>query len=87
MNDIIEAKKAALALDWFVSIEKQIPEKVNHFQGLEKSARGTIYRRSVCGSHYNYKHPAKYGRVTIPKHKGDLKLKTVNSVMRQAGLS
>lgn len=40
----------------------------------------------ASGSHYFYKHPIKPGKVTIPYHGKDLKIKTVNSTLRQAGL-
>ncbi len=41
----------------------------------------------TTGSHYYYKHPAKPGKVSIPYHKGkDLKTKTVDSILKQAGL-
>jgi predicted RNA binding protein YcfA (HicA-like mRNA interferase family) len=38
----------------------------------------------VAGSHHHYKHPHKKGLVTIPKHKGDLKLNTLKSIFKQA---
>lgn len=38
------------------------------------------------GSHRQYKHPVKPGKVTIPIHSGDLDKGTVNSVLKQAGL-
>ncbi len=38
------------------------------------------------GSHIQLKHPAKTGKVTVPKHSGDLSKGTVNSIMKQAGL-
>ena len=41
----------------------------------------------VRGSHRQYKHPSKPGRVTISGHRGDEMPKgTLGSVMRQAGL-
>lgn len=40
----------------------------------------------VRGSHYQYKHPVKPGRVTIPHHRGDIPQRVVNSVLKQAGL-
>lgn len=39
------------------------------------------------GSHRQYKHPEKPGKVTVPVHKGDLNLKTAKSILKQAGLS
>ncbi|TID17651.1 hypothetical protein JO83_09540 [Avibacterium paragallinarum] len=41
---------------------------------------------SVKGSHHQFKHPTKKGRVTIPHPKKDLHIKTVNSILKQAGL-
>lgn len=38
------------------------------------------------GSHMQYKHEFKAGKVTIPAHKGDLDKGTANSIMKQAGL-
>ena len=38
------------------------------------------------GSHMHYTHPTKKGKVTIPNHKGDLGKKTLNSILKQAGL-
>lgn len=44
------------------------------------------YQVSTKGSHYQYKHPTKKGRVTIPHPKKDLPIKTVQSILKQAGL-
>lgn len=46
------------------------------------------YFHSQVGSHKQYKHPTKKGRVTIPDHgkNKDLDHKTVNSILTQAGL-
>jgi predicted RNA binding protein YcfA (HicA-like mRNA interferase family) len=39
------------------------------------------------GSHRQFKHPIKKGRVTVAGHESaELKPKTLNSVLRQAGL-
>ena len=38
------------------------------------------------GSHRQYKHPTKPGKVTIPIHTGDLDKVTVKSIFKQAGL-
>ncbi len=42
----------------------------------------------IDGSHHHYKHPQKSGKVTIPFHTKpkDLDKKTVNSILKQAGL-
>lgn len=44
------------------------------------------YPVSQKGSHRQYKHPTKPGKVTIPIHKGDLHPDTVKSILKQAGL-
>jgi predicted RNA binding protein YcfA (HicA-like mRNA interferase family) len=38
------------------------------------------------GSHLQYKHPLKTGRVTIPHPKKDIPKGTVNSIFKQAGI-
>ena len=39
------------------------------------------------GSHRQFKHPTKKGRVTVPgKPNDDLPIGTLNSILRQAGL-
>jgi len=57
------------------------------FRELEKIiiANGWKYK-SCVGSHYQYTHPTKSGKVTIPYHKGDISKLVVNSVYKQAGL-
>ncbi len=42
--------------------------------------------KSAEGSHFHYIHPRKSGKVTLPKHKGDIPKGTVNSIFKQAGL-
>ena len=44
------------------------------------------YLKNVHGSHYNYVHDTKTGKIQIPYHKGDLKIKTVNAILKSAGL-
>ena len=38
------------------------------------------------GSHHQYIHPTKPGKVTIPEHRGDIHPQTVKSILKQAGL-
>lgn len=38
------------------------------------------------GSHCQFKHPSKQGKVTVPHPKKDLPIKTVQSILKQAGL-
>ncbi len=44
------------------------------------------YYKNTKGSHNHYKHPTKPGKVTIPKHLGDLDKRTINSILEQARL-
>ena len=44
------------------------------------------YLDRVKGSHHQFKHPVKTGIVTLPHPKKDVPLKTINSVLTQAGL-
>jgi len=41
---------------------------------------------STKGSHHQFKHPIKKGRVTVPHPKKDLPKKTAKSILMQAGL-
>ena len=54
------------------------------FVELEKMLKrdGWYYYDSV-GSHIQYKH---HGKVTIPKHRGDVKKGTLNAILKQAGI-
>lgn len=77
------------------SVEKDIElievlsaiSQVSGFRELEKMLKTDgWFEVSQEGSHHQYKHPIKKGKVTIPEHGGDLKKSTVKSIMRQAGL-
>ena len=48
-------------------------------------ADGWVYIEAH-GSHHQYKHPTKPGKVTVPHPKKDLPQRTVKSILRQAGL-
>lgn len=41
---------------------------------------------AVRGSHHNFKHPIKSGRVTVPHPSKDIRIGTLKSIMKQAGL-
>lgn len=57
------------------------------FREIEKVILGDGWRLvDVSGSHHQYKHPEKPGRVTIPNHRGDIPQRVVNSILKQAGL-
>jgi predicted RNA binding protein YcfA (HicA-like mRNA interferase family) len=42
--------------------------------------------RSVEGSHHQFKHPERPGKVTVPHPKKDLHPKLIKSIRKQAGL-
>ncbi|WP_326541792.1 type II toxin-antitoxin system HicA family toxin [Pseudorhodoferax sp.] len=44
------------------------------------------YLVHTVGSHQQFKHPDKPGKVTVPHPKKDLPLPTVRSILKQAGL-
>jgi predicted RNA binding protein YcfA (HicA-like mRNA interferase family) len=41
---------------------------------------------SVAGSHHQFKHPSKPGRVTVPHPDADVAIGTIKSIERQAGI-
>lgn len=58
-----------------------------NFKDLEKMIlKKGWYLKDIRGSHHNYIHDEIQGKITIPNHKGDLNIKTVNSILKQAGL-
>jgi len=44
------------------------------------------YLVATKGSHANYKHPLKPGRVTVPHPKRDLPIGTLKSIEKQSGV-
>jgi predicted RNA binding protein YcfA (HicA-like mRNA interferase family) len=42
--------------------------------------------KAVKGSHHQYIHPVKPGKITIPYHSRDIAPVIVNSILKQAGL-
>ena len=44
------------------------------------------YEVNTVGSHHQFKHPTKKGRVTVKHPDKDIPLKTLKSIERQAGL-
>ena len=57
--------------------------KVREIERLLKEAGW--YEVSQVGSHKQFKHAAKPGKITVPQHKGDLNIKTANAILKQAG--
>lgn len=58
------------------------------FREVEKMILQDGWREvGQVGSHHQYKHPIKPGKVTIPEHKGkDINQTVVKSILKQAGL-
>jgi predicted RNA binding protein YcfA (HicA-like mRNA interferase family) len=44
------------------------------------------YEVNQEGSHVQLKHPTKQGKVTVPKHSGDIAPVTLKRIYQQAGL-
>lgn len=45
------------------------------------------YEVKQVGSHHQYKHPTKPGKVTVPEHGGkDINPQTAKTILKQAGL-
>ncbi len=42
--------------------------------------------KDVKGSHYQYKHKEKPGKVTIPNHRGDIPRIVIKSILKQANI-
>ena len=55
---------------------------------IRASERDGWTLRATRGSHRQYKHPRKPGRVTVPGHPGDdLSAGMIDSILKQAGLT
>lgn len=48
-------------------------------------ADGWVHKNTK-GSHKQFVHPQKPGKITVPQHKGDLDIKTARSILRAVGL-
>jgi predicted RNA binding protein YcfA (HicA-like mRNA interferase family) len=57
------------------------------FRELEKIIKSDGWKHvDTRGSHYQYVHPTKPGKVTIPYHATDIAPIIVKSILKQAGL-
>jgi predicted RNA binding protein YcfA (HicA-like mRNA interferase family) len=60
---------------------------ITKFRDLEKIILTDGWKLKSCvGSHFQYVHPTKPGKVTIPSHTGDIPKGVVSSVLKQARL-
>jgi predicted RNA binding protein YcfA (HicA-like mRNA interferase family) len=57
------------------------------FREIERIIEADGWRfKAQRGSHRQYVHPFKTGKITIPDHRGDLDPRTVKSILKQAEL-
>ena len=54
---------------------------------IKKIKKDGWFLVNVVGSHQQFKHPTKKGKVTIPHPKKDLPISTVRSILKQAGIN
>jgi predicted RNA binding protein YcfA (HicA-like mRNA interferase family) len=68
-------------------VSRQLPA-VKPAKVLRALERAGFFIHHTKGSHYYLKHPEKPGlRVTVPYHSGDLKRRTLMSIVEQSGVS
>ena len=48
-------------------------------------ADGWVFKNAK-GSHHQYVHPKKPGKVTVPRHPGDISPILIKTILKQAGL-
>jgi len=53
---------------------------------IKELKRDGWYEVNQAGSHKQFKHPAKKGRVTVPHPKRNLPIGTLKSIEKQAGI-
>ena len=54
---------------------------------IQKLKEDGWYEVNIVGSHHQFKHPVKKGRVTVKHPDKDIPLKTIKSIERQSGLT
>jgi predicted RNA binding protein YcfA (HicA-like mRNA interferase family) len=58
------------------------------FQEIERIIKKDGWKlKAVKGSHYQYIHASKIGKVTIPYHSGEIAPVIINSILKQAGIN
>ena len=53
---------------------------------IQQLKRDSWYEVNQAGSHLQFKHPEKPGRVTVPHPKRDIPFGTLKSIEKQAGI-
>jgi predicted RNA binding protein YcfA (HicA-like mRNA interferase family) len=57
------------------------------FQEIERTILNDGWTlKTIKGSHHQYVHPIKPGKVTIPCRSGDIALVIIKSILKQAGI-
>ncbi len=51
---------------------------------IKRITKDGWYKVGQKGSHAQFKHPVKKGRVTVPMKKGDIAIGTLKSIFKQA---
>jgi predicted RNA binding protein YcfA (HicA-like mRNA interferase family) len=59
---------------------------VNSREIIKKLVQNGWYEVSQVGSHKQFKHPTKPGRVTVPSPRKNVPLGTLRSIEKQAGI-
>ena len=53
---------------------------------IRRLTKAGWYTKDQKGSHRQFIHPTKKGKVTVPVHSGDIPAGTLNAILKQAGL-
>lgn len=61
-------------------------KSISSREAIKKLKEDGWYEVNVVGSHHQFKHPTKPGRVTVKDPCKDIPLKTLKSIEKQAGL-
>lgn len=87
MNKYIEKRKQYNCIAFSVyNVYCMHEERKMKFKELEKILlKDGWFLIDIKGSHYQYKHKNKKVKITIPMHRGDLALKTANSILNKHG--
>jgi predicted RNA binding protein YcfA (HicA-like mRNA interferase family) len=67
-------------------LELKGPATMNSREVIRRLKKAGWFEVAQAGSHKQFKHPLKPGRVTVPFPKKDIPLGTLKSIENQAGL-
>lgn len=68
------------------TMKKRAGETMSSAELIKLIEKDGWYLIRVTGSHHHFKHSTKKGLTTIPHPKKDLNVKTVKSILKQAGI-